>query len=123
MELLRRISVRRNEDLQLTIPYSILPKERNSIGKFGETNNKLFGATIPIMGIAGDQQAALYGQGCFDSGDSKCTYGTGCFLLINTGNKRVNSTSGLLTTVVCNANGKPAYALEGSVFMGGAVIQ
>ena len=107
----------------LSIPSSLLSEVRNSSEDFGHTNEKLFGAAIPIRGIAGDQQAALYGQGCFDSGDTKCTYGTGCFLLTNTGNKRVNSTSGLLTTIACNADGKPVFALEGSVFMGGAVIQ
>jgi len=107
----------------LTIPSTLLPDVKNSSGEFGKTDKQLFGEAIPITGIAGDQQAALYGQGCFEKGTSKCTYGTGCFLLINTGDKRVNSTSGLLTTIACNAEGKPIYALEGSVFIGGAVIQ
>ena len=107
----------------LTIPSTLLPDVKNSSGKFGKTDKQLFGENIPITGIAGDQQAALYGQACFETGESKCTYGTGCFLLINTGNERVNSTSGLLTTIACNAEGKPIYALEGSVFIGGAVIQ
>ena len=107
----------------LTIPSPLLPDVKNSSGEFGKTDKQLFGEAIPITGIAGDQQAALYGQGCFEKGESKCTYGTGCFLLINTGDKRVNSTSGLLTTIACNAEGKPIYALEGSVFIGGAVIQ
>ena len=107
----------------LTIPSTLLPDVKNSSGEFGKTDKQLFGEAIPITGIAGDQQAALYGQGCFEKGESKCTYGTGCFLLINTGDKRVNSTSGLLTTIACNAEGKPIYALEGSVFIGGAVIQ
>ncbi len=107
----------------LTIPSTLLPDVKNSSGEFGKTDKQLFGEAIPITGIAGDQQAALYGQGCFEKGESKCTYGTGCFLLINTGDKRVNSTSGLLTTMACNAEGKPIYALEGSVFIGGAVIQ
>ena len=107
----------------LEIPPSLLPAVNNSSGKFGETDEKLFGISIPITGIAGDQQAALYGQGCFEAGETKCTYGTGCFLLTNTGTKRINSTSGLLTTIACNAEGKPIYALEGSVFIGGAVIQ
>ena len=107
----------------LDIPYSLLPKVMISSGIFGETDKSLFGITIPISGIAGDQQAALYGQACFDPGSSKCTYGTGCFLLTNTGGKRINSNSGLLTTIACDADGKPVYSLEGSVFMGGAVIQ
>lgn len=107
----------------LEIPPSLLPEVNNSSGKFGTTVEKLFGVSVPITGIAGDQQAALYGQGCFDAGETKCTYGTGCFLLTNTGTKRINSTSGLLTTIACNAEGKPSYALEGSVFIGGAVIQ
>jgi len=107
----------------LTIPPNMLPDVKNSSGEFGKTAKQLFGEAIPITGIAGDQQAALYGQGCFELGKSKCTYGTGCFLLTNTGYKRVNSTSGLLTTIACNAEGKPMYALEGSVFIGGAVIQ
>ena len=107
----------------LTIPSTLLPDVKNSSGEFGKTDKQLFGEAIPITGVAGDQQAALYGQGCFETGESKCTYGTGCFLLINTGDKRVNSTSGLLTTIACNAEGKPIYALEGSVFIGGAVIQ
>ncbi len=107
----------------LTIPSTLLPDVKNSSGEFGKTDKQLFGEAIPITGVAGDQQAALYGQGCFETGTSKCTYGTGCFLLINTGDKRVNSTSGLLTTMACNAEGKPIYALEGSVFIGGAVIQ
>jgi len=113
-----------NELLEiLNIPKSLLPELNNSSGKIGKTDKQLFGEAIPITGIAGDQQAALFGQGCFEKGDTKCTYGTGCFLLINTGDKRINSTSGLLTTIACNSQGKPSYALEGSVFMGGAVIQ
>ena len=94
-----------------------------SSGKFGITNPKLFNKTIPITGIAGDQQAALYGQGCFNPGDTKCTYGTGCFLLTNTGKIRKNSTSGLLTTISCDINGDPTYSIEGSIFMGGAIMQ
>ena len=107
----------------LTMPPTLLPDVKNSSGEFGKTDKQLFGKAIPITGIAGDQQAALYGQACFETGESKCTYGTGCFLLINTGDERVNSTSGLLTTIACNADGNPIYALEGSVFIGGAVIQ
>ena len=113
-----------NELLQiLKIPKNLLPEVNNSSGKFGKTDKQLFGEAIPITGIAGDQQAALFGQGCFEKGNTKCTYGTGCFLLINTGDNRINSTSGLLTTIACNADGNPIYALEGSVFIGGAVIQ
>ena len=107
----------------LTIPSTLLPDVKNSSGEFGKTDEQLFGEAIPITGVAGDQQAALYGQGCFEKGTSKCTYGTGCFLLTNTGDEQINSTSGLLTTMACNAEGKPIYALEGSVFIGGAVIQ
>ena len=107
----------------LTIPSTLLPDVKNSSGEFGKTDKQLFGEAIPITGVAGDQQAALYGQGCFEKGTSKCTYGTGCFLLANTGDEQINSTSGLLTTMACNAEGKPIYALEGSVFIGGAVIQ
>ena len=107
----------------LTIPSTLLPNVKNSSGEFGKTDKQLFGEAIPITGVAGDQQAALYGQGCFEKGTSKCTYGTGCFLLTNTGDEQINSTSGLLTTMACNAEGKPIYALEGSVFIGGAVIQ
>ena len=107
----------------LNIPKNLLPEINNSSGKFGKTDKELFGEAIPITGIAGDQQAALFGQGCFEKGNTKCTYGTGCFLLINTGDNRINSTSGLLTTIACNPQGEPSYALEGSVFIGGAVIQ
>jgi glycerol kinase len=107
----------------LTIPSTLLPDVKNSSGEFGKTDKQLFGEAIPITGIAGDQQAALFGQGCFEKGNTKCTYGTGCFLLINTGDNRINSTSGLLTTIACNPQGEPSYALEGSVFIGGAVIQ
>ena len=113
-----------NELLQIfNIPKNLLPEVNNSSGKFGKTDKQLFGEAIPITGIAGDQQAALFGQGCFEKGNTKCTYGTGCFLLINTGDNRINSTSGLLTTIACNPQGEPSYALEGSVFIGGAVIQ
>ena len=83
----------------------------------------LFGFSIPITGIAGDQQAALFGQGCFEVGESKCTYGTGCFLLINTGNQQIKSSSGLLTTIAWQIGDEITYALEGSVFIAGALIQ
>ena len=107
----------------LKIPSSLLPRVLPSSGDFGVTDPNLFGESIPITGIAGDQQAALFGQGCYNTGESKCTYGTGCFLLTNTGTQRINSSAGLLTTVACDHQGKPVYALEGSVFIGGAVIQ
>ena len=106
----------------LDIPSSILPKICSSSEIYGEID--IMGATIPICGIAGDQQAALFGQCCFNEGQAKNTYGTGCFLLANTGNKRISSKNGLITTVAATEKGRPSeYALEGSVFVGGAVIQ
>ena len=84
---------------------------------------KILGFEIPISGVAGDQQSALYGQLAFTPGMSKCTYGTGCFMLTNTGTERINSKNGLLTTLACDSWGNPTYSLEGSVFIGGAVIQ
>ncbi|MDP6936127.1 MAG: glycerol kinase GlpK [Candidatus Marinimicrobia bacterium] len=105
----------------LHIPHNLLPQVLPSAGEFGRT--RLFGTLIPICGIAGDQQAALFGQGCFDPGETKCTYGTGCFMLTNTGKDAIQSTAGLLTTIAIDNFGKPAYALEGSVFIGGALIQ
>ena len=113
-----------NELLEiLDIPSEILPSVQNSASNFGKIEASILGAEIPISGVAGDQQAALYGQLAFESGMSKCTYGTGCFMLTNTGANRINSSNGLLTTLACDAWGKPTYSLEGSVFMGGAVIQ
>ena len=104
------------------IPMSMLPEVRSSSEIYGEMN--LMGATVPVCGIAGDQQAALYGQGCLSAGDLKITYGTGCFLLANTGEKPVFSRSGLVTTIAATCENEPVqYALEGSVFVGGAVIQ
>lgn len=104
------------------IPMSMLPEVRSSSEIYGEMN--LMGATVPVCGIAGDQQAALYGQGCLSAGDLKITYGTGCFLLANTGEKPVFSRSGLVTTIAATCEDEPVqYALEGSVFVGGAVIQ
>ena len=94
-----------------------------SSGEFGQTTADVLGASVPIAGIAGDQQAALFGQGCVDAGMAKNTYGTGCFLLLNTGDRPVRSDHGLLTTIACDARGGPAYALEGSVFIAGAAIQ
>ncbi|MDY3052537.1 MAG: glycerol kinase GlpK [Ndongobacter sp.] len=105
----------------LNIPRSLLPRVANSSEIYGTTD--IGGALIPIAGIAGDQQAALFGQGCFRAGDAKNTYGTGCFLLMNTGNRIIHSKNGLLTTIAISLNDKVEYALEGSVFVGGAVIQ
>ena len=100
-----------------------LPEVRPSAGDFGTTSKYLFEREIPIRGVAGDQQAALFGQGCTEPGGFKSTYGTGCFLVLNTGAERVTSERGLLTTLAVAADGSPCYALEGSVFVGGAVIQ
>lgn len=108
----------------LDIPMSMLPEVRSSSGDFGRTHERTFGgARIPIAGVAGDQQAALFGHCCFDEGMAKNTYGTGCFALMNVGDKPVFSDAGLLTTIAWAENGKPTYALEGSVFIAGAVIQ
>ncbi|PFG46131.1 glycerol kinase [Vibrio sp. ES.051] len=109
---------------ELGIPASMMPEVKRSSEVYGKTNIGGKGGTrIPISGIAGDQQAALYGQMCVKAGQAKNTYGTGCFLLMNTGQEKVTSTHGLLTTLACGPNGEPAYALEGAVFMGGASIQ
>ena len=108
----------------LNIPKSMMPEVRRSSEVYGKTNIGGKGGTrIPIAGIAGDQQAALFGQMCVEPGQAKNTYGTGCFLLMNTGNSRVASSHGLVTTLACGSRGEPVYALEGSVFMGGASIQ
>jgi len=107
----------------LGIPSSILPTVCESSGKLAITDESIFGSKIPISGIAGDQQAALFGQMCTDTGMAKCTYGTGCFLMMNIGDKPVPSKNKLLTTIGWKINGKTTYALEGSVFMGGATIQ
>jgi glycerol kinase len=106
------------------VPASVLPRVLPSSGEFGRTHGlaSLPGG-IPIAGIAGDQQAALFGQGCVTAGHSKNTYGTGCFLLLHTGAERVGSRAGLLTTIACGPRGEPAYALEGSVFIAGAALQ
>lgn len=103
------------------IPEGMLPTVRSSSETYGEIN--ILGENIPVSGIAGDQQAALFGQRCFGSGDIKNTYGTGCFLLMNTGNTAYTSSNGLLTTVCAAPKGTVNYALEGSVFVGGAVVQ
>lgn len=107
------------------IPRRMLPDVKPSSGIFGYTDCKVFGERIPISGVAGDQQAALFGQRCFSRGDAKNTFGTGCFLLANTGAKPVASMHGLVTTLAasCENDGRPQYALEGSVFVGGAVVQ
>jgi len=108
----------------LGIPRSMMAEVKNSSEVYGKTNIGGHGGTrIPIAGIAGDQQAALYGQMCVHQGQAKNTYGTGCFLLMNTGKEKVTSKSGLLTTLACGPKGEPSYALEGAVFMGGASIQ
>lgn len=106
----------------LNIPKSMLPKVQQSSGIFGYTETEILGTKIPISGVAGDQQAALFGQCCFEKGDVKNTYGTGCFLLMNTGNEPVMSKSGLITTIAASTD-KVEYALEGSVFVAGAAIQ
>lgn len=109
---------------ELDIPYSILPDVKPSSYLFGETDVKaFFGNSVPIAGIAGDQQAALFGQTCFEAGMSKNTYGTGCFMLMNTGEKLHKSAAGLLTTIAWGLDGRVNYALEGSIFIAGAVIQ
>ena len=108
----------------LGIPRSMLPEVKPSSTVYGQTNIGGKGGTrIPIAGIAGDQQAALFGQACFSPGEAKNTYGTGCFLLMNTGRELCRSRNGLLTTIAVGLNGSVQYALEGSVFVGGAVIQ
>lgn len=105
------------------VPACILPEVRDSSGIYGYTDREIFGGEVPIAGVAGDQQAALFGQCCFDEGDVKNTYGTGCFLLMNTGEKAVTSGQGLLTTIAIGLDGKVQYALEGSVFVAGAAIK
>lgn len=107
----------------LDIPVSVLPEVHDSAYNFGVTETSLLGGEIPICGIAGDQQAALFGQGCFDAGMVKNTYGTGCFMLMNTGEEAIPSKNGMLTTIGWRINGKTQYALEGSVFIAGAAIQ
>ncbi len=106
---------------RLDIPACMLPEVRGSSEIYGYLERD--GARVPIAGIAGDQQAALFGQACFSPGDAKNTYGTGCFLLLHTGNRPVLSRNGLLTTMAAGTGGEPEYALEGSIFVGGAVIQ
>ena len=105
------------------VPRAILPEVRPSAGNFGTAAAEFFGASVPITGIAGDQQAALFGQGCWSAGEGKNTYGTGAFLLLNTGAARPAAGEGVLTTVACDATGAPAYAMEGAIFIAGAAIQ
>jgi len=107
----------------LRVPMSVLPEVRNSADDFGDTSPDLFGGAIPVAGIAGDQQAAVVGQACFNPGMMKSTYGTGCFALLNTGPTAVRSTNRLLTTIAYQFDGKPTYALEGSIFIAGAAVQ
>jgi glycerol kinase len=107
----------------LDIPMEMLPEVKDCAADFGTTRPDLFGRAIPIMGVAGDQQAATLGQACFKPGMMKSTYGTGCFALLNTGDTPVASTSRLLTTIAYQLDGKPTYALEGSIFIAGAVVQ
>lgn len=108
---------------ELNIPRSMLPEPKPSSCIYGQADASFFGAEIPIAGAAGDQQAALFGQTCFVEGEAKNTYGTGCFLLMNTGNKPVFSEHGLVTTIAWGLDGKVTYALEGSIFVAGAAIQ
>ncbi|NJN52111.1 MAG: glycerol kinase GlpK, partial [Gammaproteobacteria bacterium] len=105
------------------IPRAILPTVLDSVDRFGITAAEWFGAAVPILGVAGDQQAALVGQGCFDAGMTKSTYGTGCFVVTNTGPERITSASGLLSTVGYRIGGRPTFAVEGSIFVAGAAIK
>lgn len=107
----------------MNIPASMLPEVKPSSGLFGEALSDFLGGVIPINGVAGDQQAALFGQACLGEGMAKNTYGTGCFMLMNTGERLVYSKNGLLTTIAWGLNGKVEYALEGSVFIAGAAVQ
>ncbi len=108
---------------QLEVPMSMLPEARPSSGNFGFADPEFFGGQIKIAGVAGDQQAALFGQTCFEPGMAKNTYGTGCFMLMNVGDKPIYPNNGLLTTIAWGLDGKVEYALEGSVFVAGAAIQ
>ena len=107
----------------LNIPESMLPEVKPSSCLYGKSEFELFGGEIPISGAAGDQQSALFGQCCFEAGEMKNTYGTGCFMLMNTGKAPVKSTNGLVTTIACSLDSNVDYALEGSIFMAGATIQ
>jgi glycerol kinase len=105
------------------IPRALLPEVRGSADRFGVIDSALLGREIPVVGIAGDQQAALFGQGCTQPGSMKNTYGTGGFLMVNSGKRRQDSKAGLLTTLACGPRGETVYALEGAVFIAGAAIQ
>ncbi len=105
------------------VPKAVLPEVKDCAADFGRTTNDLFGAEVPVYGIAGDQQAALIGQACFQEGMAKSTYGTGCFLILNTGQELLRSENRLLTTVAYRLNGVTNYAIEGSIFIAGAAIQ
>ena len=107
----------------LRVPEAILPAVHDNAFVFGETEPALFGASIPVAGIAGDQQAALFGQACFERGMAKSTYGTGCFMLLNTGEEAIASRHRLLTTIAYRAEGRTHYALEGSIFVAGAAVK
>ena len=107
----------------LNVPASLLPEVKDCAADFGVTDPQLLGAAIPICGVAGDQQAAVVGQACFEPGMMKSTYGTGCFALLNTGGKAVASSNRLLTTVAYQLDGKRTYALEGAIFIAGAAVQ
>ncbi len=119
------IDLKWDEDImaELGIPACILPEAKPSSCVYGQTTADLFGESIPIAAAAGDQQAALFGQTCFNPGEAKNTYGTGCFLLMNTGEKPVFSKNGLVTTIAWGLDGKVQYALEGSIFVAGSAIQ
>lgn len=107
----------------LDIPAAMLPEVKDCAADFGATETKLFGAAVPILGVAGDQHAATIGQACFEPGMMKSTYGTGCFAVLNTGDKLVRSRNKLLTTIAYRLDGKTTYALEGSIFIAGAAVQ
>jgi len=107
----------------LNIPEGLLPEIRDNASDFGTTSRELFGVSIPVCSMVGDQQAALMGQGCIDEGQVKSTYGTGCFALVNTGSNALQSDNRMLTTLAWQLGGEPTYALEGSIFMAGAVVQ
>ncbi|PHR61179.1 MAG: glycerol kinase [Robiginitomaculum sp.] len=105
------------------IPKSILPEVKDCAAEFAVTDASVFGVALPILGVAGDQQAAAIGQGCFETGDIKSTYGTGCFVLLNTGTTKIKSKNRLLTTIAYGLDGEIHYALEGSIFVAGAAVQ
>ena len=107
----------------LGVPRALLPEIRDSSGVFGATESALLGGSLPVAGIAGDQQAALFGQACFEPGMAKATYGTGCFLLLNTGTTPVESRNKLLTTPACRIAGRTTFAMEGSIFVAGAAVK